>query len=339
MDQRTDLAGQDLEMAAPFDGVRFRRFQGEQDYEEMARLLMATSRHDGGYRFETAERVGRGYANLYNCDPYLDMIFAEVAGATVAYSRCLWEQELSGTRSYGAYGWVDPEFRSRGLGTTMYEANEARLRSIAATHDAEIPKKINSFAAEKDVGGVKLMESHGFVPEMYLADMIRPNLDGIPTAPLPEGLVVRTPTPVEYRKVFDAEVEAFRDHHGATERQESWFETWVADPNLDPTLWRIAWDGDEIAGQVRSYIDKEQNEEYGRLRGWTEDISTRRPYRRQGLARSLLCQSLEAVRDAGMEEAALSVHTDNPLGAFKLYESVGFVIERQEIFYSKPLRR
>ncbi len=51
----------------------------------------------------------------------------------------------------------------------------------------------------------------------------------------------------------------------------------------------------------------------------------------------MLCQSLEAVRDAGMEEAALSVHTDNPLGAYRLYESVGFVVENSEIFFTKPL--
>lgn len=337
MDQRTDLAGQALDITAPFEGLQFRRFRGEVDFDDMARLLMATSRADGGFRYETAERVGRGYANLFNCDPYLDMIFAEVAGGVVAYSRCLWEQELNGTRSYGAYGWVDPEYRGRGIGTAMYEANEARLRAIAAEHDPDIPKKINSFTSEKDIGGVKLMESHGLTPEMYVADMIRPDLENIPYAPMPEGLVVRTPRPDEYRKLFDAQVDAFRDHYGATEAQDAWFETWVADPDLDPTLWRVAWDGDEVAGQVRSFIDKEQNEEYGRLRGWTEDISTGRAYRRKGLARSLLCQSLEAVRDAGMKEAALGVHTDNPNGAYKLYESVGFVIERQEIVYAKAM--
>jgi len=337
MENRTDLAGQAMEIAPPFEGVSFRHFRGEDDYGEIARLLMATSRADGGYRFETAERVARGYANLYNCDPYTDMIFAEVDGVAVAYSRCLWEQELEGTRAYGAYGWVDPAFRHRGIGTAMYNVNEARLRAIATGHPADVPKKMTSFSAESDVGGVKLLESQGFTPEMYIADMIRHNLDDIPGAPMPEGLVVRMPTPDEYRKVFDADVEAFRDHQGSTEPQEAWFEEWISDPNFDPSLWKIAWDGDEVAGQVRSFIDKEQNEEYGRQRGWTEDISTRRPYRARGLARSLLCQSLEAVRDAGMKEAALSVHTDNPLGAYKLYESVGFVIERQVILYSKPL--
>ena len=176
----------------------------------------------------------------------------------------------------------------------------------------------------------------GFEPDMYLADMVRPNLDDIPQAPMPDGLVVREPTSDEFRKVWEADVEAFRDHHGASEPREEWFENWISQPDMDPSLWRVAWDGDEVAGQVRSYIDVAQNEEYGRLRGWTEDISTRRPYRGRGLARSLLCQSLEAVRDAGMTEAALSVHTANKLGAYRLYESVGFVVENSEIFFTKP---
>jgi len=335
MEFRAELAGESLAIAAPFDGVAFRRFRGAEDYGEMARLLMATSRADGGHRYETAERVAAGYDNLYNCDPYEDMIFAEVEGKAVGYSRVFWENQLNGTRAYGAFGWLDPEYRFRGIGTAMYEANEARVRSMAATHPAELSKQIMTYVAVADVSGVRLCEKHGFAPDMYLADMVRPDLENIPKAPMPPGLLVRTPTPDEYRKVWEADVEAFRDHRGAAERQETWFDEFLADPNFDPRLWRVAWDGDEVAGQVRAFIDKEQNEEFGRLRGWTEDISTRRRYRRRGLARSLLCQSLEAVRDAGMEEAALSVHTDNPTGAYHLYESVGFVIERRDIFFTK----
>lgn len=337
MDYRTELAGEPLDITPPFDGVTFRRFRGESDYEHIARLLMATSRHDGGFRFETAERIAHGYANLYNCDPYLDMIFAEADGATIAYSRVLWDDQLDGTRSYGAYGWLDPAYRGRGIGTAMYEANERRVRDIASTHPDDVPKVIETFAAATDLTGIRLFEKHDFAVDAYSADMVRPNLDDIPEAPMPEGLVVRTPTPEEYRKVWEADVEAFRDHRGASEPQEAWFDEFISDPNLDPRLWRIAWDGDEVAGQVRSFIDKEQNEEYGRLRGWTEDISTRRPYRGQGLARSLLCQSLAALRDAGMQEAALSVHTENRTGAYQLYESVGFVVERTDVEFKKPM--
>jgi len=60
-----------------------------------------------------------------------------------------------------------------------------------------------------------------------------------------------------------------------------------------------------------------------RRRGYTESISVRRPYRRRGLARALIAQSLHAVKERGMEEAALGVQTENIHGAFRLYESMG----------------
>ena len=99
----------------------------------------------------------------------------------------------------------------------------------------------------------------------------------------------------------------------------------------------MAWDGEEVAGQVRSYISPAENAEYRRKRGYTEFISVRRPWRRRGVARALLCQSLEALRDRGMEEAALGVMTENPNGAFGLYESVGFRVVKQYTSYEKPV--
>ncbi|MBP1632328.1 MAG: Acetyltransferase, partial [Acidobacteria bacterium] len=70
---------------------------------------------------------------------------------------------------------------------------------------------------------------------------------------------------------------------------------------------------------------------------YTESISVRRPYRRRGLARSLLVQSLHAVRERGMAEAALGVLTENLHGAFRLYESVGFRVVRRWTTLRKPL--
>ena len=57
-----------------------------------------------------------------------------------------------------------------------------------------------------------------------------------------------------------------------------------------PELWQVAWDvaKDEIAGQIQTYIDARENEKFARHRGYTEGISVRRPYRRRGLALSLI---------------------------------------------------
>ena len=75
---------------------------------------------------------------------------------------------------------------------------------------------------------------------------------------------------------------------------------------------------------VRNYIDDDENSKYDRLRGYTEEISVRRPWRRRGLARALIAESFRHSRDQGKEEAALAVDTQNLSGALRLYESMGF---------------
>jgi mycothiol synthase len=141
----------------------------------------------------------------------------------------------------------------------------------------------------------------------------------------------------ELVKVWEADQEAFRDHLGAAQPGENDFASFLAFPYHDPTLWKVAWDGDEVAGQVRSYINGPENEAMGRKRGYTESISVRRPHRRRGLARALLVQSLHAVKERGMTEAALGVQTENLHGAFRLYESVGFRVVRSWTILRKPL--
>jgi ribosomal protein S18 acetylase RimI-like enzyme len=77
--------------------------------------------------------------------------------------------------------------------------------------------------------------------------------------------------------------------------------------------------------------------EYQRKRGYTEGICTLRPWRKLGLARSLLVQSMQMFKEMGMTETALSVDLENLSGALRLYESVGYRKVKQQINYRKPL--
>ena len=71
----------------------------------------------------------------------------------------------------------------------------------------------------------------------------------------------------------------------------------------------------------------------------TIDIFVRRPWRRRGLARSLLAQSIGMFQEMGMEETALGVDTLNPSGALNLYESVGYRPARCHTFFNKTMER
>jgi ribosomal protein S18 acetylase RimI-like enzyme len=111
----------------------------------------------------------------------------------------------------------------------------------------------------------------------------------------------------------------------------------LKDPLNDPDLWKVAWEGDQVAGMVLNFLNEKENEEYHRLRGWTENISVRKPWRRRGLASALLTRSLQMFKVMGMDHAALGVDTQNLTGALDLYEGVGFIVEKRHTAYRKKL--
>jgi mycothiol synthase len=169
--------------------------------------------------------------------------------------------------------------------------------------------------------------------------MVRSHLNGIPALPLPEGLEVRPVKPEHIRPIWEAAREAFRD---SWQYSEEWFteksyESWQKEPTFQPELWQIAWDGDQVAGMVQNFVYHEENEEYGRKRGYTEGICVRRPWRRRGLARALIARSFGILKDLGMEEAGLGVDTQNQSGALRLYESMGFRPVKRHSTYHKPM--
>jgi mycothiol synthase len=103
------------------------------------------------------------------------------------------------------------------------------------------------------------------------------------------------------------------------------------------SLWVVAWQGDEIVGQVLNRIDHEANAELGLKRGWVNSVGVRRAWRRQGIARALVAESLRVLRDAGMTSAGLGVDAENPHGALGVYEASGFRVVRTDRVYRRPL--
>jgi ribosomal protein S18 acetylase RimI-like enzyme len=155
-------------------------------------------------------------------------------------------------------------------------------------------------------------------------------------APLRDGLEVR---PVArdlaaMRQVFDADVEAFLDHFGGRAGSDERFLAFVEDPETDPGLWVVAYDGDEVAGAVLNGVHVDAD---GHRSGRLDSIFTRRPWRQRGLARALIARSLDRLREAGLDSASLGVDTANPSGAHRLYASCGFEVASKATAYRKPL--
>jgi ribosomal protein S18 acetylase RimI-like enzyme len=321
----------------------FRGFRGESDYQVILDLLNASKGPDQIDRTDTLEDVTRNYQHLNNCDPYKDMLFAEVDERPAAYGRVEWNINWEGKWVGFHLAFSDPDFRRKGIGSAMLRYFEEHLHQIARDLLAEgvieedTPRFFESFAADTEIGKEALFKEAGYSPVRYSYSMVRPLSEPVTITPMPEGLEVHKVQPDQYRQVWEADQEAFRDHWGYIEGTERDYQRWLKDPLNDPDLWRVAWDGDQVAGMVLNFLNEEENEEYDRLRGWTENISVRKAWRRQGLARALLTRSLQMFKDMGMDHAALGVDTQNPTGALDLYESVGFRMEKKWTVYWKEL--
>jgi ribosomal protein S18 acetylase RimI-like enzyme len=193
---------------------------------------------------------------------------------------------------------------------------------------------------EGEAGAEALLLGAGYEPIRHGYTMVRPNLDPVPDARLPGGLEIRPVREEDLRAIWEAAHEAFRDAWGYREPTEREYELFLTEPlQLDRTLWRVAWDGDQVAGQVRGFINADENERFDQKRGWVENISVRRPWRKRGLARALINETIAALRERGMTEGALGVDTENVSGALRLYESVGFRPVGKSTVYRKPMAR
>lgn len=322
-------------------GLIFRGFRGPEDYPHMLAVINASKQADQIERSDTLEDIALTYAHLHHSDPYADMIFAEVNGEVIAYGRVEWNVNDEGRWLGFHLAFVHPAWRRKGIGTAILRHNEARLRAIAEAQLAkgelslDTVRYFETWVTDTEVGKEALMVKEGYTPVRYAFTMVRPLSEPVVITPMPEGLEIHPVAPEHYRTVWDASQEAFRDHWGYIPAPEEEYQRWLKEPEFDPTLWKVAWDGDQVAGMVLNFIDRDENREYNRKRGYTEGISVRRPWRRRGLARALLTRSLQMFKEMGMEEAALGVDTQNLSGALNLYESVGFRVQKRHTTYRK----
>jgi mycothiol synthase len=316
-------------------GLMFRRFRADDaDYEALAALMTEANLADQVEWIPQSAQLRNEFEHIAGFHPLEDVLFAEADGQLVGHGQ-VHRDVRDGKAVYWTFGNVRPAYRRLGLGRALLRANERRLHVVAKRLGEEEGRTFGTFADEKQAGALALLQNEGYEPVRYYFTMRRPTLGDLPEIRLPDGLQLRPVEPSQHRAIFEADDEAFRDHWGHREATEEDYVARYAEPDLDTTLWRVAWDGDEVAGSVMSYIWRKENETLGVQRGWLEHISVRRPWRRRGLAQALIASALEGLRDAGMTEAMLGVDAENPTGAVRLYTSVGFEERDRGMRYSK----
>jgi mycothiol synthase len=158
-------------------------------------------------------------------------------------------------------------------------------------------------------------------------------LSQAPQAPeWPDHVKVRTFKPEQdARTVYAMIEEAFRDHWGHMEGNFDEWKHWTIErDNFDPTLWFLAFEGDEIAGASMCTYQIDD--------GWVDTLAVRRPWRRKGLGMALLLHSFGEFYRRGNSKVGLGVDSQNLTGATRLYERAGMHVARIYISHEKELR-
>ena len=320
-------------------GLRAHTFGGSDgDVAEIVRILNAHAAADGVEEAWTTDGLRAWFAHpSEQFDAMRDALLVELDGRVVATGRTEWVDTRDGRyREYRLHGTVDPLHRGRGIGSWLLAELERRQLALAAEHAAGRETVLMTFAA---VGRPEeaMLRASGYEPARWFIDMVRPTLDEVEVRPMPDGLALRPVTPDQHETIWRANREAFRDHWGGSDESIEQLRRILDDPDTDPSLWLIAWDGDEVAGGIWNEIRPAENEAFGVRRGWLGSVFTRRPWRRRGLAAALIGRSLIALRDRGMTSAILGVDADNPSGAYGLYEAAGFEVHDRFVALRKPM--
>jgi mycothiol synthase len=325
--------------APPIPGLRFRTCRGPVDAPALVAVQNAELADDGILELYTAEELAAELAHPGIEVPERDLVIAEVDGVTVAYARRAWT-DRGAVRVYEHTGRVHPAWRRRGLGRALVRHQVAALRALAVEQAYAGEVALGSWTDEQNVAATALLVAEGYRPIRWYVEMVRPSIDPVAAAAIPDGIRTAAPDPADrglLLALLAIEEEAFRDHWGQHPTTDDEKAAILADPSTDPGLWRVAWDGEEMAGVVRPMIFAEENAHFGRRRIWIETLSVRRPWRRRGVARALLTAALVAGRERGMTSAGLGVDTDNTTGALGLYERLGFVRAGATVAYRKSL--
>ncbi len=327
----------DVKNIPSVSGLNFRHFQGESDYSQIAAVLIASEAADQVERNVTADDIANSYQHLSNCDPYKDIIIAEVFGKIIGYARGWWEDETFTGRLYKHNGFLIPEWRRKGIGHTMLLWMENHFRDIAASFSSGTENFLQVNASQFQKGTTTMLERSAYQPVRYFYEMVRPTLDDISEFPLPEGLEIRPVNPENYPAIWNSVDETSRDEWGYKKPTDDDYQEWLTSPHFQPHLWQVAWDilSNQVVGHVLTFIDEEENKQCNRIRGYTEGVGVDQSFRRRGLARALISRSLLAQKSAGMTESALAPDSDSTSNVIRLYESCGFQIVKRDTLYRK----
>ncbi len=316
-----------------------RPFVPGQDEALWVDIYNRTWQEDEDFTPETVEEMRR-----WDDAPWVGMrvrLIAEVEGVPVARVRVETDKTLTEKKGYLGGPDVVPEFRHRGIGTTLARQGLALLRD-ARLDIAEESSFDNTVARG-------FLSSLGFEIVRRFSRMSRT------LANVPSGIGEARDVEVATLGRTDADIgvlvrirnEAFKEHFDYSPgRVEDWrfaISAWDKSGVAYITVARVAGalsdrgSRGQPAGFLSYGIDVEENRHLKKKRGGLWDIGVLKQFRGRGIAKRLMIDAMRHLQEEGMEEARLAVDETNVTSAMRLYERLGFAVARRRLVWHKSL--
>ncbi len=255
--------------------------------------------------------------------------FAETAlilspeGALAGFA---WWQQV-GPRLLRLEGWVHPGCRRKGIGTALLDAAEAYARKMGGGVSL-------AGRAYEDIPGVEALFLHKKYKLTRRFFMMSTRLEGKTyKVDVPPGVSLRSFNREDLESLVEADNEIFSEHWGSHARSvESWKRDMIDTRPHDPSLWIVAWAGENIVGECLCHLSRQG----GAKDAWISTVGIRREWRGRGLGRAVLAYGLEKLRATGFETASLHVDSEN-ISAVNLYRSLEMDVVRTRLHFAKTL--
>jgi mycothiol synthase len=258
-------------------------------------------------------------------DPRLDTIAVEDDDGTLVAVGQMMAPRLrpDGTVRADFAGYVHPQHRGLGVGAELLDRLQRRAIELAAQRHPGAAVRRQTHVGAGVTGARQLLEAQGYRPVRYFHAMGR----SLERAAATDDARVQPYDPARDAEVYEAHCEAFTTHWGyAAPTPAQWQSRMTGSRTFRPqcSVLGVGSDGG-IDGYVLCY-------QFQPGEAWIGQLGVRPPARGRGLARAMLLRTL-ALAASDFTVAKLDVDSDNPAGAGRLYESVGFTRERTTVIY------
>jgi mycothiol synthase len=309
------------------------------DAEALQALLVARDEAEGLSSASTVEEMQKQFKDTWLFDIEQQTLIGLAPDGTVAAFGFVFANPAPVDKRF-AFIWVEAhpayqqvELRKAlvvwGLDRTMYALDQV---------DSVLPRVIGVSVQDNRPAWIEVYQALGFEEARYFYHMRRDLSRPVPSPQLDKGLRL-----VKYQPELDEALmlafnESFLDHWNFEPVSEADWHMWfTGSESFRPDLSYLVLDGDQIAGFSINAVHAEQNQLRGVNEGWIHQLGTRRPWRHRGIATALLLASMQAFQLESLDYATLGVDTENPTGAMRIYERVGFVPVKRIIAFQMLL--